>query len=130
METLSPQILLVFYVTASAPGILLTSFLIQETILASDILTIQLILGDTRKATLFLKHDSTLFLALNFNSPQLWKIFFLSIDNLHHSPKIKQGGKKKSKLGNPRPATPINLPISHNDSKGDQRKGFKLRLFW
>ena len=25
---------------------------------------------------------------------------------------------------------PASLPISHNDSKGDQRKGFKLRLFW
>lgn len=22
------------------------------------------------------------------------------------------------------------LPISQSDSKGDQRKGFKLRLFW
>lgn len=39
--------------------------------------------------------------------------------------------EKKNERGkwNPAPIS-ISLPISHNDSKGDQRKGFKLRLFW
>lgn len=38
---------------------------------------------------------------------------------------------EKRKEGKRTPApTPSSSPISHNDSKGDQRKGFKLRLFW